>query len=149
VRKVLFEVRKMEINEYLPDIKSTISEELLKPTKIYAKAVEIIRKHVDVKGMAHITGGGIPGNLSRILPDGLHDELNHGSWPVQPIFRLLKRWGDVSDTDMQSTFNMGIGYISIVNASDAEKTLDILDENGYYSSILGTIKTGGKGVSYV
>jgi phosphoribosylformylglycinamidine cyclo-ligase len=149
VRKVLFEVRKMEINEYLPDIKSTISEELLKPTKIYAKAVEIITKHVDVKGMAHITGGGIPGNLSRILPDGLHAELKHGSWPVQPIFGLLKRWGDVSDTDMQSTFNMGIGYISIVNASDAEKTLDILDENGYYSSILGTIKTGSKGVSYV
>jgi phosphoribosylformylglycinamidine cyclo-ligase len=148
VRKILFELRKMEIDTYVPELKSAIYEELLRPTRIYAKAVKSLRKHIDIKGMAHITGGGIPGNLPRILPEGVHAELKDGSWPAQPIFGLLKRWGNVSDTEMKSTFNMGIGYISIVNDADAKKTLDILDGNGYYSSIIGSIKAGGNGISY-
>jgi phosphoribosylformylglycinamidine cyclo-ligase len=149
VRKVLFELKKMEINDYVPELKSALSEELLRPTRIYAKAVKELRDHVAIKGMAHITGGGIPGNLTRILPEGVYAELKDGSWPEQPILGLLKRWGNVSDTEMRNTFNMGIGYISIVNDADAKKTLDILDGNGYYASILGTIRSGRKGISYV
>lgn len=149
VRKVVFDMKRMDIGAHVPELKSTVSEELLRPTRIYVKAIQALREHMDVKGMAHITGGGIPGNLPRVLPGGVHAELKEGSWPVPPIFELLKHWGNVSDKEMKSTFNMGIGYILIVNNANAQITLDILAKRGYYCSIIGLIKTGGKGVTYV
>lgn len=148
VRKVFFDLKKMSIKKTLAETGLSLGEELLRPTRIYVKAVNSLKSQVKIKGMAHITGGGIDGNLPRILPR------NHGalildkSWPVQPVFDLIRRLGNVPDGDMKRTFNMGIGYILVVSDSQKEKTVALLRRNGAAAFIIGRIEKGFGGVRY-
>lgn len=134
VRKALFEVHAIDVNEVIPELGGKLYEELLKPTRIYVKPVlHIINKYA-VKGMAHITGGGLPGNIERILPNNVMAEIEVMSNRVPAIFRYLQRLGNVKNEDMCATFNMGIGFILIVDSSDAEnviKELALYGEDGY------------------
>jgi phosphoribosylformylglycinamidine cyclo-ligase len=148
VRKILFEKEKMDVSTRLPELGAALGEELLKPTRIYVRAYNAIKDRVPVKGMAHITGGGIPGNLPRILPPGLQAELKEGSWPEQPVFGLLRALGKVPEEDMKKTFNLGIGYIIILGSEFVNEALEIFSENGYYSYAIGKIARGEKGVVY-
>jgi phosphoribosylformylglycinamidine cyclo-ligase len=148
VRKVLLEEKKMDIRAHVAELGSRLDEELLRPTRIYVKAFNALKKKITVKGMAHITGGGLPGNLPRCLPPGVHAELRIGSWPVPPIFGLLKKTRNISDKDMDSTFNMGVGYAVVVEEGQAGSALDILSRSGYDSYIIGGIKKGGEGIRY-
>ena len=148
VRKIFFGKKKTRINTYLPLLKTTLGKELLKPTKIYARAFNSLTNRVSVKGMAHITGGGIPGNLPRILPHGVRAHIQDGSWPVQPIFRLIQEAGSVTDAEMRNTFNMGIGYIMVVSKNQREKTVSLLQKTGYKAFIIGNTEEGGKSVRY-
>lgn len=148
VRKVLFEHKKMKIDEHVPELDGTLAEELLRPTRIYVKAVKALKDSVAIKGMAHITGGGLPGNLPRVLPDGTHAVVKEGSWPRQPIFDLLRKLGNVPVSDMRDTFNMGIGFVLVVDAENVTQTLETLRKNAYDSCIIGQIKMGGGPVIY-
>jgi len=148
VRKVLFDASKMSIRKVLPEIGVPLGAELLKPTTIYVKAFNALKGKVDIKGMAHITGGGIPGNLPRIFPKGIGAVVYDGSWPVQPIYSLIRSRGNVPLDDMKRTFNMGIGFIIVVEAGDSQKTLKILRRKGYGAHLIGVTKKGVKGVSY-
>lgn len=148
VRKVFFEMKRIGVKKYLPELGCTLGEELLRPTRIYVKAFNALKNRVDVKGMAHITGGGIDGNLPRVFPKGAGAVLKEGSWPVHPIFELIQKTGNVPDADMKQTFNMGIGYIIIVDEKKKEKTIDILKKNGFNSHLIGRIERGAKGVNY-
>jgi phosphoribosylformylglycinamidine cyclo-ligase len=149
VRRVFFEIKKMDLKTKVPELGVTLEEELLRPTRIYVKAVDALRGKVGIKGMAHITGGGIPGNLPRALPAGVHAAVKVGSWPEHPVFGLLKNIGKVPDIDMRSTFNMGIGYIIIVPEDSANTAVEVLAKGGYPAYVMGTIKKGGEGVEYV
>ncbi len=149
VRKIFFDLKKMDIKQYVPEIKTTLEDELLKPTRIYVKAVNALRGKINIKGMAHITGGGIPGNVPRILPKGMHAAVREGSWHEPPIFGLIKTMGNVPDEDMKKTFNMGIGYVIISSEDSADTAVSILRENGYEPYIIGKIRKGGGGVKYV
>ena len=111
VRKLFFDIKKMDASAYIPELGTSIGEELLKPTKIYVKAFNSIKDKIKVKGMAHITGGGISGNLPRIFPEGVSAVINERSWSPPPIFHIIKEMGSVPLDDMRMTFNMGIGYI--------------------------------------
>jgi phosphoribosylformylglycinamidine cyclo-ligase len=127
---------------------SSLGDELLRPTHIYVRACAALRAGVDVKGMAHITGGGIDGNLPRVFPKGFGAVLKEGSWPVHPIFELIRKAGNVPDEDMKKTFNMGIGYIIIVDEKMKEKTINILKKKGFDAHLIGRIEKGAEGVSY-
>lgn len=148
VRKVFFEHMKYSVDKFIPDLGCNLGEELLKPTKIYVKAIESVKKSVKIKGMAHITGGGIPGNVPRVLPEGVRAVINEKSWPKPAIFGLLKQLGGVPEDDMRNTFNLGIGYVLVVDEVFADEALKILDKNGYGSCIIGVTRPGGKGVEY-
>jgi len=149
VRKIFFDLEKMNTDTYIPDLGIALGEELLKPTRIYVKAFMAIRDTFEVKGMAHITGGGIPGNLPRMLPEGLTGSIRIGSWPVPPIFDLIEKIGKVPEQEMQRTFNMGIGYIMVVSEDGAGDVISFLKNQGFTAYTIGVIGKGGKSVEYV
>ncbi len=123
-----------------------LGEVLLTPTKIYVKPVLKLISSIDIKGLAHITGGGFYENIPRILPNGLSCHIQAWKIPKQGIFSLIERKGNIPRRDMYNTFNMGIGMIAIVNPKDALSALDILEDCGFKSYIIGEIKTGEDGV---
>ena len=147
-RKVLFDSKQMSANKVLPEIGVSLGDELLKPTTIYVKAFQAIKDKVDVKGIAHITGGGIPGNLPRIFPKGLGAVLEKGSWPEPAIFSVIRRAGNVPEEDMKRTFNLGLGLIVVVSEKEGKRAIDELRKKGYVSYMIGRIKKGIKGVRY-
>lgn len=149
VRKLFVDIKKMDMNTYIENIGTSLGEELLKPTRIYVKAFNALKEKVNVKGMAHITGGGITGNLPRIFPEGVSASVKEGSWPVPPIFDLIKKMGNVPEDDMLRTFNMGIGYVIVVPEGESKNAVSILKNAGYDSHIIGNIVKGGKGIKYV
>jgi len=121
-RSVLFE--EYDIDDTLPYDDSTVADELLRIHKSYLPLISIAKEVSGVKGFAHITGGGIPGNIKRIIPDGLTAQINWNAWQTPEIFNLIKQLGNVPDDDLRSTFNMGIGLIAVV----AEESLDALKD---------------------
>lgn len=117
----------------------TLGEEMLRPTQIYVPGVLPLLKRFTVKGMAHITGGGIPGNLPRILPPGLQAVVESGSWKVPPVFELIAGSGPVSRREMFGTFNMGIGYIMVLSPEEAPRAVAALQESGLQAALIGRI----------
>jgi phosphoribosylformylglycinamidine cyclo-ligase len=149
VRKVLFDIGKIKIDQYVSELGCSIAEELLKPTKIYVNAFFALKGKVKIKGMAHITGGGIPGNLPRIFQKNISAKINKNSWDIPPIFKFIEKIGKIDKKEMYKVFNMGIGYIFIVDKSDVDKTLKTLSKNGYKSYIIGEILKGKKTVIFL
>ena len=148
VRKVFFDLKKMKKDSIIPELGTTLGKELLKPTTIYVKAVAALKNSVTVKGMAHITGGGIPGNVPRMLPKGISAYIETGSWPVPGIFHFIKKTGNVPEDDMKRTFNMGIGYVIVVPKTRAAKAVALLRAAGYDAYIIGKTGKGGNDVRY-
>lgn len=150
VRKIFFESYDYRHDAFIPELNSTLSEELLKPTKIYVPAFNFLKNSINIKAMAHITGGGLIGNIPRILKDGLTAVIHSYSWHKQPIFELIKKLGNVPEEDMQRTFNLGIGFVLIVDESDASRAMRILKENNFDAYNIGFIeKSKGKKVSII
>jgi len=150
-RKLFFDIKKYSARKKIKGPGSSIGEELLKPTKIYVKSVLKIISQFKVKGMAHITGGGITENLPRILPEkkGLKALIEKGSWPVPRIFSIIQNEGNVSEDEMYRTLNMGIGFILVVNKADAAKIIKNLNSLGEKAFVIGRIEKGKSGVLYV
>lgn len=117
-RKVLFDIAKYDINAYLPELKNTVGDELLKTHKCYFDSVYPLLGKFEIRGMAHITGGGF-NNVLRVLPGSLGARITK-NWETPAIFKLIKKKGDVPCEDMRRTFNMGIGFVLIVSSADAE-----------------------------
>src|SRR5690606_22337090 len=113
--------------------------ELLTPTKIYAKTVAGIADKTDIHGMAHITGGGIIENLPRMMPEGLGAEVELGSWPVLRVFEMLKEKGSLSDRDLFSVFNAGIGFVLAVSPEDVEGVLASAESSGERAYVIGRV----------
>jgi phosphoribosylformylglycinamidine cyclo-ligase len=127
----------------------TLGEELLAPSVIYAPAITALRKAVDLRGVAHITGGGIPGNLNRVLPKGTGAEVERRSWEVPRIFGEIERLGGVAPEEMDRVFNMGLGMMVVVPASDVFKALDVLRAQAHRAVEVGRIVPGDQTVSIV
>jgi phosphoribosylformylglycinamidine cyclo-ligase len=123
-------VRKLLIDAFALDtdphgmLGHSLGEELLVPTHIYVNDVLKAKNHFDLSGAAHITGGGLPGNLPRIMPQGLEARLDRGSWPIPPIFEILRQRGDLSDHEMYRTFNMGLGMVLVLPAEQAREIVE-------------------------
>jgi phosphoribosylformylglycinamidine cyclo-ligase len=120
-RKLFFEVAGMEPDSYSDDLGMTVGEALLQPHVSYLKPLEGLLDSGMIKGLAHITGGGLTDNIPRILPAGTAVEIDKGSWPVLPIFQLMQRIGSVAEAEMYRTFNMGVGMVIVVSPQDSPK----------------------------
>lgn len=147
-RKVFFEAGKMDASTYIPEIGTSIGEELLKPTQIYVKAFNALNGKIKIKGIAHITGGGIPGNLPRIFPEGVGAVLHRNSWPEPPVFKLIGDMGNIPVEDMRNTFNLGIGYIIVVSEEKASTAVSVLKDAGFVSYLIGSVVKGRQAVIY-
>lgn len=148
-RKVFFEVAKLDIGSYIQELGTTIGEELLKPTKIYVKAFNVLKEKIHIHGMAHITGGGIVGNVPRIIRDGFTAVIKENSWQIPTVFNIIKRLGNVPDNDMKKTFNLGIGYVIVLPEENSDFSISILKQYGFDAYHIGFIEKGGEKVRYV
>jgi phosphoribosylformylglycinamidine cyclo-ligase len=133
-RKVAFEIAGLKPGDYVEELGTTIDDSLMQVHRCYAPIVFKLLKKFEIKGMAHITGGGIQGNLNRVLPKNCDAQICKATWPVLPIFNFLKEKGNIDPDDIYSAFNMGIGYVLVVEESDADnvmKALAIMKEKVY------------------
>ena len=146
VRKV-FRMTEDNLNRYRDELGTTLGEALIAPTKIYVKALKSIKDAgVKVKGCSHITGGGFYENIPRMLPDGIVAKVDKSSYPVPPIFELIKKEGNIAEEMMYNTFNMGLGMIIAVNPDDVEKTMAAIKAAGEEPYVVGKCANGTKGV---
>lgn len=146
VRKV-FDVENVDIKAPVAELNGkSIGETLLTPTKIYVKPMLALFDEVTVKAVSHITGGGFYENIPRSLPKGYSAKIDKSSLRILPIFDLIKKVGTIPERDMFNTFNMGVGMSVVVNATDADKALEILKANGEDAYIIGTVVKGEQGV---
>jgi phosphoribosylformylglycinamidine cyclo-ligase len=142
IRKVL-DLNGMRLGDRFPGSSETVAAALLQPTRIYVRSVlELLERGIAIRAMAHITGGGMIGNLSRVIPAGLSARLDFSEWKVPSMFRTVQRLGDISDREMFDTFNMGIGYVLVVPAESAERAVGVLVEAGEEAVRLGVVAPG-------
>ena len=146
VRKLFFEVAGLPVEQYVPELDRTLGEELLRVHRCYAQSVLPLLGEFDVHGMAHITGGGLPDNLVRSLPEGCRAVLDRESWHVPAIFELIQDLGRVPEEDMYHTFNMGVGYVLIVPEEQAEDCASRLSASGETAYRAGRVEEGERGV---
>ena len=147
VRKALLERGGLRLHQRIPELGRKLSEELLEPTRIYAKIAKTLFGRFAIKGAAHITGGGISGNLPRVLPRGRRAVIERKSWPAPPIFDLVQKVGGVAQAEMDSTFNNGLGMIVVVGKRQADGVARTLQSMGEKSFIVGEIRNGRRGAT--
>ena len=147
-RKIFFEVLGYTVETSVSEIGRTVGEELLEPTRIYVRTVLPLLERFDIRGMAHITGGGLTENIPRVLPPGLGVILEPARWPVPPVFRLIQEHGGVAEAEMFRTFNMGIGYVLVVPPEEADDLLAALAAEGERAYVIGCVEGGVEGVVY-
>ncbi|MEO7275879.1 MAG: phosphoribosylformylglycinamidine cyclo-ligase [Vicinamibacterales bacterium] len=149
-RRIAFEAAGLEAGSPAPwDPELTVGQALLVPHRSYLPAIRPLLPSGAIKGMAHITGGGITENLPRVCPPGVHAVIDRASWTVPPIFSWLQHAGEVPEADMLRTFNMGIGLIVVVGAEEAPRLLRDLQAPGAPgATIIGEMVSGGEGVEY-
>jgi len=153
VRKIVFEVAGQKIDQFVPELGRTVGEELLEPTRIYVRAVQRILKHYPVKrrvvrGLAHITGGGLVDNVPRILPPNRRVFLRRGSWEVPPVFPWLQQLGNVAHEEMDRVFNQGIGFVMIVSPYFADSIRNQIEEDRIHCRVIGEVRAGEPGVEW-
>lgn len=137
VRKVL-EVSQADLNMDMGGV--TLQKAISAPTRLYVKPILATLEQVNIKGMAHITGGGLTENIPRVLPNGLQAVIDSKSWTRPPLFQWLQSAGNISDDEMHRVFNCGIGMVVIVSANDADKARELLTAQGETVSVLGTVR---------
>jgi phosphoribosylformylglycinamidine cyclo-ligase len=145
-RKVLLEDGCLALDAAPPALGRPLVDELLEPTRIYAKDCLALIGEVGVHALAHVTGGGLAGNLARVLPPGVDAELDRSTWAPQPVFDLLARTGSVARAEMERTFNLGVGMVAVVPADRVAAALELLAERGVPSWAAGRIAAGGGAV---
>lgn len=148
-RKLFFEVAGHSPDDVIEELGCSIGEELLKPHRSYLSALDGLLETGAIKGLAHITGGGLLENVPRILPKGRAVEIDGGSWPVLPVFDLISRTGNVARGEMYRTFNMGIGMVVVVNRSEAGRVRGYLDGQGEKHYDIGRITEGPQSVTII
>ena len=139
VRKICFDILKLNVDTYIPDLGHTIGEELLTPTKIYSDTVHPIIRDLPIFGLAHITGGGITDNILRVIPEGCGILLRKNSWEIPPVFNFLREAGNITEPEMMRTFNNGIGFIAIVPEDSTQEIVERLVAVNEKAFVIGEV----------
>ena len=147
-RKVLLEEAKLKLEQFLPELDETVGDALLRPHRSYLRSVRSLLGDPRLKALAHITGGGIPGNLPRVLPASLRAGVQVGSWPEPPLFGELRRRGRISEEEMRRTFNLGLGMIAVVAAGCEDAVAAELRARGEQVWTIGELIAGKPGVDF-
>jgi len=141
-RKVVFDIMGLDVDSQLTSDGKSVGEVLLTPTKIYVRPVLELLKSFQLKGMAHITGGGLVENLPRVMPEGVRVTIDSGSWDASEIFGIIQKNGDIEEREMHRVFNNGIGFTLFVSPGDAGDVLKSLGEMGVSASAIGEVMSG-------
>jgi phosphoribosylformylglycinamidine cyclo-ligase len=144
-RKLFFEVAGYEPHTQVSELGMTAGEALLQPHVSYLRELEGLLDHGVIKGLAHITGGGLIDNIPRILPEGLSVEIKKGSWPVLPMFELMQRIGNVTEREMYRTFNMGVGMVIVCAVEDAQQIKQHIEGQHTKCYEIGRVIAGTRG----
>ncbi len=145
VRKVVSD-NNLDLNAEYEELNGAkLGETLLTPTKIYVRQVLEVIRNCDVHGICHITGGGFDENIPRVLHEGQGLEITEGTWEILPVFRLLEKYGQIPHREMFNIFNMGVGMVVVLDASEADKAIEILTAAGEKASVIGRV-TDAEGV---
>ena len=145
-RKLFFEIAGYAVHTHLPEVGMTAGEALLQPHLSYLQPLDGLLDRGVIKGLAHITGGGLTDNIPRILPEGTSVRIEKDSWPVLPIFELFRRLGNVSDSEMYRTFNMGVGMVIVCSPGDVESIQTHFRERGDSCYEIGKVVEGNREV---
>lgn len=146
VRKI-FAMREESLNRYFDSLGCSLGDALIAPTKIYVKALRSVKEAgVTIRGCSHITGGGFYENIPRMLPNGIAAKIQKGSYEVLPIFSMMQKDGNIAEEMMYNTYNMGVGMVLAVDASDVDKTVSAIRSAGEIPYIMGEAVYGEKGV---
>lgn len=140
-RKILLEKAGLKLDQYVESLGKTLGEELITPTRIYVKTVLPLLDKVEIRGMAHITGGGITENLQRIIPAGMGAIINASSFEIKPIFKLMQELGQVDKSEMFRTFNMGIGFVLVTSPQLSSTVLEYLRAEGEKPIVIGKVSS--------
>jgi phosphoribosylformylglycinamidine cyclo-ligase len=143
-RKVLLEIDRMNLAGHVEEFGRSLGEELLEPTRIYAKDCLALAAETQVRTFCHVTGGGLAGNLERVIPHGLVAEIDRGTWTPAPVFGMIAQRGRIERVEMEKTFNMGVGMVAVVAPEDTDRALAVLTARHLNCWTLGAIKKGGK-----
>ncbi len=143
-RKIIFDRLKLTLNKKPKGLRKTVVSELLTPTRIYVKTLLPLLKQFRVRGIVHITGGGLTENIPRVLPKGCMATIHRNAWPVPPIFTILQKSGPVSEEEMFRTFNCGIGMVIIVAKGEADDVMTVLKKRKERAFIIGEITRRGE-----
>lgn len=141
VRKIFFEQAGMSLDEHVEELGWTLGEELLRPTKIYVKPILEALKKFEIKGMAHITGGGFIENIPRMLPEGLGATLDEQNWSIPPVFTVMEKLGKLDRNEMYNIFNMGTGMVIAVDEKNAAEVIQHFNESGEKAYKIGEVTT--------
>ncbi|CAN98694.1 MULTISPECIES: phosphoribosylformylglycinamidine cyclo-ligase [Sorangium] len=144
-RRVLEKEMGLTMSDRVADLGGTVGEALLTPTRIYARAITALLAACGdaVRGLSHITGGGLPGNLPRVLPDGLGARLDLGSYQRPAVFQVLQRGGPVEEAEMRRTFNLGVGLVAVVEKGAADRAIEAFAKSGEQAWVLGEVVSVG------
>jgi len=146
-RKVAFDIAGLKPDDHVESLGCTIAEALMAVHRCYEPIIRPLLSKFDIHGMAHITGGGIPGNLNRVMPEGLCAEISKSSWPVPPIFDFLKKEGNIDPVDIYRTFNMGIGFITVVSPDQADEVQQAIEAGSEKCYRIGKVVKGSEPVT--
>ncbi|GAB4325721.1 MAG: phosphoribosylformylglycinamidine cyclo-ligase [Candidatus Zixiibacteriota bacterium] len=147
IRRILFDQDSFELDDRPEDLDGmSIGEAVMAVHRSYRPVIDAMRGEIDIRGMAHITGGGVEENLERILPDNCQAVVDTSSWPILPVFRFLQHVGGVEPAEMFRVFNMGIGYILVVDSTHVQRAIEISDGVGVPAYQIGHISPGPRGV---
>ncbi len=151
VRHILLNRAGWSLERHVPELGRTLGEELLTPTKVYARDILAMIETAEVHAISHVTGGGLANNLARVLPEGVRATLERASWTPQPIFNLVQQVGDVSQVDIEATLNMGVGMALVAPAEAVDPLLAVAEQRGIRAWVLGevTAKDGPPSVRMV
>ncbi|MGL5754151.1 MAG: phosphoribosylformylglycinamidine cyclo-ligase [Paraclostridium sp.] len=147
IRKIFLEEYKYELTDYIEELKMTLGEALLVPTKIYVKLVMELISKFELKAIAHITGGGIIENIPRVIPKGLGIDIKKDSWEKPSIFKMIESFNAIDEVELHKSFNMGIGLSIVVDAEKAEEIVNFINKSGEKAYIIGQVVDSHEGVT--
>jgi phosphoribosylformylglycinamidine cyclo-ligase len=143
VRHVLLGSGGWQLDRHVDDLGRTLGEELLEPTRIYAKACLDLARHTRTHAMSHITGGGLAANLARVMPEELVATLDRATWTPAPVFDLMRRVGSVEQAALERTLNCGVGMVAVTDPQDADRAVALLQGHGISAWVVGEVSAAG------